>query len=220
MDETERLERAQQMAEEAGGTDGARCIKGEAVFYLSGPRALVPGHIYSRAGMNEFKISQCCEYHYDLMMQPPLDYDSGSGRKQALEQLLEGRRHVLYDAPRLDIDYDGSQYLRGEVTSLDDANVVSSELYDDRGRHTVALDIDHPARLVPSSTPGHWHLLIDVTMDWERYREVLIALAGAGVIQEGYMRASLEREGTHLRLPWVKKIHGEHFEDAPEVKDA
>lgn len=75
----------------------------------------------------------------------------------------------------------------------------------ENGWHTVMLDIDHPTRLVPSTTPGHWHLYIDVAMPWWRYRKLLRALAMAGIIETGYARASIQRGFTSLRLPWVKK---------------
>lgn len=73
------------------------------------------------------------------------------------------------------------------------------------GWHTVMLDIDRPVRLVPSTTPGHWHLYIDVAMPWWRYRKLLRALKNAGIIEPGYYSASVARRCTALRLPWVKK---------------
>jgi hypothetical protein len=42
-----------------------RCISGEKVVYYDFPFALMPGHIYSEAGVDEFKISRACEYHFD-----------------------------------------------------------------------------------------------------------------------------------------------------------
>lgn len=97
-----------------------------------------------------------------------------------------------------------------EETELDKADVVSSLRPD--GRHTVVLDIDHPAWLVKSTTPGHYHLYIDVTqpngtagINWADYSYLLHALGRAGVIEDGYVNASLQRGHTDVRLPWVKK---------------
>jgi len=42
-------------------------------------------------------------------------------------------------------------------------------------------------------------------MSWRKLGALLVALAEAGVIEEGYLKASLERGHTALRLPWVKK---------------
>lgn len=41
------------------------CVAGEKVVFLDFPFALMPGHIYSEAGVDEFRISGCCEYHFD-----------------------------------------------------------------------------------------------------------------------------------------------------------
>lgn len=95
------------------------------------------------------------------------------------------------------------------VVELEKAQTWSSELVDQDGErtgyHTVMLDIDHPVRVVPSSTPGHYHLYIDVPVKEEDYFLALRALALAGVIETGYYEASRARGGTHLRLPWIQK---------------
>lgn len=72
-------------------------------------------------------------------------------------------------------------------------------------RHRVVLDLDMEAELVPSSTPGHYHLYLDHEMPWFRYRRLLSALAEAGIIEDGYAGASERRGFTCVRLPWVKK---------------
>lgn len=98
-----------------------------------------------------------------------------------------------------------------EVAALDEAHVVSSLNNDllgpDAGRHKVVIDIDHPTYLVRSSTPGHYHLYVDVPggIPWSDYSDLLVALAACGVIEEGYMRASIERGHSDVRLPWIKK---------------
>ncbi len=91
-----------------------------------------------------------------------------------------------------------------EVDSLDSADIVSSQ-WAHTALHTVVLDIDVPAMLVESSTPGHHHLYIDTMMTWERYKVLLVALSDAGVIEEGFMQASLARGFSAVRLPWVGK---------------
>lgn len=88
---------------------------------------------------------------------------------------------------------------------LSEAHVVSSLRPD--GRHALVLDIDHPAWLVKSTTPGHFHLYIDVPggISDATYKLLLGSLANAGVIEEGYMRASIERGATMVRLPWIQR---------------
>lgn len=71
--------------------------------------------------------------------------------------------------------------------------------------HALLLDLDVPAYLVPSSTPGHSHLYIDVRIPQSKYMALLLALADAGVIEKGYQLASETRGATALRLPWIKK---------------
>lgn len=71
--------------------------------------------------------------------------------------------------------------------------------------HRPVLDIDIPIKVVPSGTPGHCHLFIDIPMTWERYEELLWALAAAGIVEEGYVHASVRRGHTSVRLPHVRK---------------
>jgi hypothetical protein len=92
---------------------------------------------------------------------------------------------------------------------LEDANILTSAAVGRPGIHKLAIDIDLSARLVPSTTPGHWHLYVDVDIEWNAYRELLLALAKAGVIEKGYARASIKRGYTSLRPPWVMKTPNE-----------
>lgn len=91
-----------------------------------------------------------------------------------------------------------------KTTELDDANVVSSRLKD-TDHHKVVIDLDMDAALIPSSTPGHHHLMIDKTLPWGKYRHLLEALFDAGLIQKGYYEASVNRGATVIRTPWTKK---------------
>lgn len=97
---------------------------------------------------------------------------------------------------------------RHKAAGMNNANVVTS-LRDD-GRHRVVLDIDHPAWLMPSTTPGHYHLYIDVPGGIERmeYAKLLDALVNANVIEPGYAGASIARGFTSVRLPWITKQKG------------
>ena len=45
--------------------DAAVCLEGEKVFYAGYHKAVMPGHIYSPAGVKEYNISHLCEYHFD-----------------------------------------------------------------------------------------------------------------------------------------------------------
>lgn len=91
--------------------------------------------------------------------------------------------------------------------SANNADVVSSRI---KGafQHQLVLDIDHEAWLVKSTTPGHFHLYINVPggIDWTKYGTMMLAMAAAGVLEEGYVKASISRGYSSVRLPWVKKV--------------
>jgi hypothetical protein len=87
------------------------------------------------------------------------------------------------------------------------ANCVSSQC-DDGKTHMPAIDLDLPCELIESSTPGHYHLLIDKPMPWFRYRVLLRAMVFAGLVEDRYYRHSVRRGQTFLRLPHVKKGQG------------
>lgn len=71
--------------------------------------------------------------------------------------------------------------------------------------HRPVLDIDFPAELIPSSTPGHFHLYLDKPMTWRKYEALLEALAKAGLIERGFANASIERGFSAARIPGIKK---------------
>jgi hypothetical protein len=96
--------------------------------------------------------------------------------------------------------YDGEHV---PVNDIDKAHIVLST--DDDGWHRPVLDIDFPAALIPSSTPGHFHLYLDKKLSTSQYMKLLDALAEAGIIEQGYASVSEARGYTSARLPWVKK---------------
>lgn len=125
--------------------------------------------------------------------------------KLAKVATLSKFRHKLLFAD-LGNDSDDGQCDGGRcVADIDDANLISSEFEALEGHHSIALDIDIPCHLEPSSTPGHHHLYIDTFITWEQYERLLDALVECKVIEPGYAAASIRRKATHLRLPWVKK---------------
>lgn len=91
------------------------------------------------------------------------------------------------------------------VTAESDANLVSSAT-GVGDFHMPVLDIDRiPVRLVPSSTPGNYHLYIDYPIRWEDYAELLDLLARIGILEPGYVNASKARQMTFVRKPGVAK---------------
>lgn len=91
---------------------------------------------------------------------------------------------------------------------LEEATVVTSEhRAPGPRRHALVIDIDHPSWLIKSSTPNHYHLIVDVPggIEDNDYWLLLTALYRAGVIEKGYARASERRGYSAVRLPWIKK---------------
>ena len=120
---------------------------------------------------------------------------------------LSGLRHEMYHILEwgAGTSGEGAEDDRELVRALADADVITSKVDVSLDIHTVMLDLDVPARLIPSTTPGHSHLYIDVPMSWSRYKHLLWALKAACVIEPGYYQASVRRGFTSLRLPWIKK---------------
>ena len=87
------------------------------------------------------------------------------------------------------------------------AHLVSSRIATGphTGKHTPMVDLDIPTALLPSSTPGHHHLYLDLPMTWRAYRRLLKALWKAGAIEKSYYTAAKRDRATHLRPPWAKK---------------
>jgi hypothetical protein len=108
------------------------------------------------------------------------------------------------------VSYIGDAY----ITDEGQANLITSELiepklYDGQSTHALTLDIDHPALMIQSRTPGHYHLYIDHPMPWTDYVEVLHVLGKVGILQKGYVDASINQGRTALRksrwdLHWGK----------------
>jgi hypothetical protein len=85
------------------------------------------------------------------------------------------------------------------LAPADEADLVCSD--NSEGLHLPVIDLDLPVQLVPSATPGNFHLYIDKPISWAHYKAILRALAEAGIVQWGYYDATLERGYGSLRHP-------------------
>jgi len=98
---------------------------------------------------------------------------------------------------------------RGEIheaRNLSVAKLLTSKVADET--HILALDIDMPVALVPSTTEGHYHLYIDHEMSTETYLDLVDALAKAGIVEDGYAHMARIRKMTRVRTPWTSKLFG------------
>lgn len=104
-------------------------------------------------------------------------------------------------------EYTGQKY---EEVEPEKANLVSSRLEYLRGKlHAPALDIDYPVQCYESSTPGHYHVLIDVPMSWWKYRILMWWMSVCGILEKGYYKASVKRKASYLRKKGVLKLESE-----------
>jgi len=98
------------------------------------------------------------------------------------------------------------QFIRPErlmVQTEAEANLVSS--LTTSGRHMPVIDIDLPIRVVPSKTPGHSHLFIDVEFDQDTYFNLLRNLSYVGLVEENYVLASEAAGMSFVRLQPEKR---------------
>lgn len=117
-----------------------------------------------------------------------------------------------YFQPDLDTNLDySSKADRIIETDLDRANLVSSEL--PNGLHAPVLDIDFGAHLIPSSTPGKYHLYLDKQIPWADYRDLLDAFYRVGMIEKGWYENAIRDKRTYVRLPHIHKPTPDTGED-------
>ena len=84
-----------------------------------------------------------------------------------------------------------------EVDSENEANLISSLTVNDT--HAPVIDLDLPARLLPSKTPGHFHLYLDVEMPHDDYFKLLKVMSEVGLVEEGYYQASVNQQSSFVR---------------------
>jgi len=111
-----------------------------------------------------------------------------------------------------------------ERVPFDEANAYSSvstwtKHAGDKTEHRVLLDLDSgSARLIPSSTPGHFHLVLSNPVTWVDYLELLRLLVRMGIIEPGFAELTEARGQAFLRMPGERKESGRlvEFEESPE----
>lgn len=103
-----------------------------------------------------------------------------------------------------------NEFAHQQAWGYDSADIILSKTV--LGMHKPVLDIDIPHQYYESSTEGHGHLYFDIDLTWDAYREILEVLAKHGIIGPGYLKASIARGYTAVRLPWVKKKENVAFD--------
>lgn len=118
------------------------------------------------------------------------------GNKTRYSEVLGGEYNGAHDEKAL-ADLSRANLLTSE---LDLPNVPGIPAF-----HRPVLDLDMECTLVPSSTPGKFHLYINRAMPWPQYAALLTALGEALILEPGYVSACLNRGYSAVRLPWIKK---------------
>ena len=67
--------------------------------------------------------------------------------------------------------------------------------------HLPLLDLDYSAKLIPSKTPGHFHLYLNKPIKWRTYKRFLRAMWKAGLLERGYYVMSKKRGQAFVRVP-------------------
>lgn len=91
------------------------------------------------------------------------------------------------------------------VTSLQEFPGLSMFDTPPDNMHAPVLDIDIEHIYYPSTTPGHAALLLNVSLDWEEYLELIDVLERCGIIEPGFAEATRQRGYSACRTPWTKK---------------
>jgi hypothetical protein len=138
-------------------------------------------------------------------------YELAGRRMNPYQRFIDfctGQRSADIDFGDTDSDDGNLSKVLGEKP-LTEANSVSSLILEQwhhlAGWHKPVLDIDMGCLLIDSSTPGHHHLIIDKPMPWSDYSKLLEVLGEVGILEPGYVHASLEREQSWVRTPWTPK---------------
>lgn len=118
---------------------------------------------------------------------------------------LEGLMYGKVENWHSSMSNDVVGYSEALTTDIEKGNIITSMVTEKVTHHKIVIDLDLPAKLIPSSTPGHFHLYIDHVMEKDAYFKLLAALMEAGLIEEGYYHASMARGYSAARLPWIKK---------------
>lgn len=92
---------------------------------------------------------------------------------------------------------------RWPVEHARDANLVSSLTFN--GTHAPIIDLDFPHRVVPSSTPGHSHLFLDVEMSRFKLIVLMLTLWFCGVVEMGHAVWTIRRGASFVRIPGQPK---------------
>jgi hypothetical protein len=74
-----------------------------------------------------------------------------------------------------------------------------------RSHRALAIEWKVPVRFVASSNPSHGHLYVDAEISWSDYAPILASMRDVGLLEVGFVNASISREMTMLLRPGLTK---------------
>jgi hypothetical protein len=93
-----------------------------------------------------------------------------------------------------------------QVENVENANLIGSMFVDGRHQlHKVFLDLDVEHLYVPSTSPGHGHLYINVDVTQKELLDLVEHLARLGILGSGSLHQVGIRAMNTLRPPGLKK---------------
>lgn len=164
----------------------------------------------------------------DQLFDAVVDIADEELRLRVLNDVLDGRVRRALEGERQRLDPWGSWMhstlldtaapgehetaeTRKHVDRWEDANVLYSQKLPEvvveelDAQHVVALDIDLPMRVVPSTHPGRGHLWINKVLPWSDVTKLLRVLVEVGIVAASYEEHSLRRGYTCLRPAFIDK---------------
>jgi len=93
----------------------------------------------------------------------------------------------------------------GQDAARHPAGIASYRMPDEQLLIEAAFRLTCPARLVSSSSEGHFHLYLETEIGWNAYLRLMRAMAEVGLLETGWVDLSERRKMAMLRKPGVKK---------------
>ncbi len=119
---------------------------------------------------------------------------------------------VWFETSAYDPGYSQTKTKREALVPYDDpsANLITSQI-EGSDWHAPVIDLDFPCELRPSATEGHFHLLLNKPVTWEKYQLLLKALVAAGLCEHGWVQSAINSGMSAIRAEGVIKYEMELY---------
>lgn len=109
------------------------------------------------------------------------------------------RKRYAMPVPRTGNDGYGTYvydyYDPAEVGALLSSEIEGSKL------HLPVLDVDDTSVVVPSTTPGHFHILAPKPLSWRKYKKLLYLCAEAGIVDREWSSKAIRAKKGRVHQP-------------------